>query len=81
MRQKEQSLNSPADGLIATWKEPDEVADMARTYQWLNKSNIRANTEALVMAAQEQVLNTRAVATGYWGLLAIIVISAELSHP
>ena len=28
----------------------------------LNKSNIRANTEALIMAAQEQALNTRAVA-------------------
>ena len=38
-----------------------EVTDMARTYQWLNKSNIRANTEALIMAAQEQVLKTRAV--------------------
>ena len=62
MRQKEQSLNSPADGLIATWKELDEVADMARTYQWLNKSNIEANTEALIIAAQEQVVNTRAVA-------------------
>ena len=38
-----------------------EVADMACTYQWLNKSNTRANTEALIMAAQEQALNTRAV--------------------
>ena len=35
---------------------------MARTYQWLNKSNIRANTVALIMAAQEQALNTTAVA-------------------
>ena len=39
-----------------------EVTDMARAYQWLNKSNIRANTEALIMAAHEQALNTRAVA-------------------
>ena len=39
-----------------------EVAHMARTCQWLNKSNIRANTEALITAAQEQALNTRAVA-------------------
>ena len=38
-----------------------EVADTALTYQWLNKSNIRANTEALIMAAQKQALNTRAV--------------------
>ena len=39
-----------------------EVADVARIYQWLNKSNIRANIKALIMAAQEQVHNTRAVA-------------------
>ena len=38
-----------------------EVVDMTRTYQWLNKSNIRVNTEALNMAAQEQALNTGAV--------------------
>ena len=35
---------------------------MTHTYQWLNKSNIKANTEVLIMAAQEQALNTRAVA-------------------
>ena len=39
-----------------------EVANIVHTYPWLNKSNNRANTEALIMAAQEQVLNTRAVA-------------------
>ena len=38
-----------------------EVADMTHTYQWLNKNNIQANTEDLIMAAQEQALNTRAV--------------------
>ena len=43
-----------------------EDADMASTYQWLNKSNIRANTEALIMAVQEQALNTRAVAHGIY---------------
>ena len=49
--------------LHGAWhKGVSEVADMARTYQWLNKSNIRANTEALIMAVQEQALNTRAVA-------------------
>ena len=49
--------------LHGAWhKGVSEVADMARTYQWLNKSNIKANTEALIMAAQEQALNTRAVA-------------------
>ena len=39
-----------------------EVTDIAHTYQWLNKSNIKAITDALIMAAQDQVLNTRAVA-------------------
>ena len=35
---------------------------MALTYQWLNKSNIRKNAEALIMAAQKPALNSRAVA-------------------
>ena len=30
-----------------------EIADMKLTYQWLEKSDIRDNTEALIMAAQE----------------------------
>ena len=46
--------------LHGAWhKGVSEVADMACTNQWLNKSNIRANTEALIMAAQEQALNTK----------------------
>ena len=45
--------------LHGAWhKSMSEVADMARTSQWLNKSN-RANTKALIMAAQEQAVNTR----------------------
>ena len=48
--------------LHGAWqKSVSEVAEMARTYQWLNKSNIRANTKAMITAAQEQALNTRAV--------------------
>ena len=43
----------------ACHKDVSKVADMNRTYQWLNKSNIRANTEALILAAQEQALNNR----------------------
>ena len=39
-----------------------QVAGMEKTYQWLNKSNLSANTEAMIMAAQEQALNTRAIA-------------------
>ena len=49
--------------LHCAWhKGVSEVADMDLTYQWLNKSNIRANTGALIMAAQEQVIHTRSVA-------------------
>ena len=49
--------------LHGAWhKGVSEVADMTHTYQWLNKSNIKANTEALIMAAQKWALNTRAVA-------------------
>ena len=49
--------------LHGAWhKGVSEVTDMARTYQWLNKSNIKANIEALIMGAQELALNTRAVA-------------------
>ena len=41
--------------LHGAWhKGVSEVADITSTYQWLNKSNIKANTEALIMAAQEQ---------------------------
>ena len=49
--------------LHGAWhKGVSEVADMTRTYQWLNKNNIRGNTEALILAAREQVLNTTAMA-------------------
>ena len=49
--------------LHGAWhKGVSEVADMTRTDQWLNKSNIRVNTEALIIGAQKQALNTRAVA-------------------
>ena len=49
--------------LKGAWhKGVSEIADLARTYQRLNKNNIRANTKALIMAGQEQALNTMALA-------------------
>ena len=49
--------------LHGAWhKGMSEVADIALLYQWLNRSNIRANTETLIMAAQEQAPHTIAVA-------------------
>ena len=57
------SFISAGKQIVTHWhKGVSEVANMARTYQWLNKINIRANTEDLIMAAQEKALNTRAVA-------------------
>ena len=38
-----------------------KIADLNKSYQWLEKTNIRDNTEALIMAAQEQALKTRAI--------------------
>ena len=38
-----------------------EVADLERSYQWLVKVNLKDSTEALITAAQEQALSTRAV--------------------
>ena len=38
-----------------------EVADLEKSYQWLEKGDLKANTEALIMAAQEQALKTRAI--------------------
>jgi hypothetical protein len=38
-----------------------KVAAMDKSFQWMMRSNLKANTEALIMAAQEQALNTRAI--------------------
>ncbi|XP_067949698.1 uncharacterized protein [Watersipora subatra] len=37
--------------------------DLHQTYMWLNKGNLTANTESLIMAAQKQVLPTRQLQT------------------
>ena len=44
-------------------RDIQEVADLEKSYQWLEKSNLKANTEALIMAAQEQALKTRVTET------------------
>lgn len=38
-----------------------KVADLSKTYQWLEKADLKDNTEALILAAQEQALKTRAI--------------------
>jgi hypothetical protein len=46
--------------LHGAWhRQVSQVADMGLSYQWLNKCDIRSNTEALILAAQEQALNTK----------------------
>ena len=42
-------------------RQIEEVADIEKTYQWLEKAGLRDSTEALIMAAQEQALGTRAI--------------------
>ena len=43
-----------------------DVADLEQTYQWLEKCDIRDSTEALIMAAQEQAVKTRAIEAKIW---------------
>ncbi|TWW69252.1 hypothetical protein D4764_18G0000580 [Takifugu flavidus] len=42
-------------------RQTEEVADIEKTYQWLEKAGLKDSTEALLMAAQEQALNTRSI--------------------
>ena len=49
--------------------QTEEVADIRKTYQWMEKAGLKDSTEALIMAAEEQVLNTRSIeARVYQGL-------------
>ena len=38
-----------------------EVAAIKKSYQWLDRAGLKDSTEALIMAAQEQALSTRAI--------------------
>uniref|UniRef100_A0AAV2MRB2 Uncharacterized protein n=1 Tax=Knipowitschia caucasica TaxID=637954 RepID=A0AAV2MRB2_KNICA len=38
-----------------------EVADLKKSYQWLERAGLQDSPEALIMAAQEQALSTRAI--------------------
>ena len=39
----------------------EEVADIGKTYQCLEKAGLKDSTEALIMVAQEQALNTSSI--------------------
>lgn len=47
-------------------RQIEEVADIEKTYQWLEKAGLKDSTEALIMAAQEQALNTRSIEAGVY---------------
>ncbi|XP_024121103.1 uncharacterized protein LOC112142083 [Oryzias melastigma] len=38
-----------------------DVADIKKSYQWLERAGLQDSTEALILAAQEQTLNTSAI--------------------
>ena len=40
----------------AQHRQIEEVADIEKSYQWLDNAGLRDSTEALIMAAQEQGL-------------------------
>ena len=47
-------------------RQISEVADLGKSYQWLEKAGLKDSTEALIMAAQEQALSTRSVEAGIY---------------
>ncbi|XP_076610522.1 uncharacterized protein LOC143335176 [Chaetodon auriga] len=68
LRQQKPSQEEP-EGLAWTDKphrQLEEVADITKTYQWLEKAGLNDSTEALIIAAQEQALNTRSIEAGIY---------------
>ena len=47
-------------------QQTEDVADIKKTYQWLERAGLRDSTEAVIMAAREQVLNTRLIEVGVY---------------
>lgn len=37
----------------------EEIPDIKKSYQWIEKACLEASTEAMIIVAQEQSLNTR----------------------
>ena len=42
------------------------MADIRKSYQWLEKAGLTDSTEALILAAQEQALGTRSIEAGVY---------------
>ena len=47
-------------------RQIEEVAEIRKTYQWLEKAGLKASTDALIMAAQKQAINTRSIEAGVY---------------
>jgi hypothetical protein len=56
-----------------------EVNDNKHAYKWMKKSGLKAETDALITAAQEQGLNTNSKPVVY---IHLAIVSAECArHP
>ena len=47
-------------------QQTEEVADITKSYQWLEKAGLKDSTEELIMAAQEQALSKRSIRAGVY---------------
>ena len=47
-------------------RQIEGVADIEKSYQWLDKAGLTDSTEALIMAAQEQAVSTRSIEAGVY---------------
>uniref|UniRef100_A0A7N8XHF5 Reverse transcriptase domain-containing protein n=1 Tax=Mastacembelus armatus TaxID=205130 RepID=A0A7N8XHF5_9TELE len=47
-------------------RQIQEVADIEKSYRWLEKAGLKDSTEALIVAAQEQALSTRSIEAGIY---------------
>ena len=56
--------DKPLHGMY--YHQTEEVADIRKTYQWLEKAGLKDSTDALIIAAQEQALNTRSMEAGVY---------------
>ena len=74
LRQLKPNMEEEPEGLSRTDKplhgmyhlQTEEMADIRKTYQWLEKDGLKDSTETLIMAAEEQALNTRSMEAGVY---------------
>lgn len=47
-------------------REIEEMADIEKSYQWLDKAGLKDSTDAWIMAAQKQPLSKRSIGAGVY---------------